>query len=120
MNKKSHELAGGVVAALGHFCLKRLHGGQFNLVESIFLFYTGSSIAGLPDFLEPATSGTHRGFFHSLAFLLLSGYSLHRILQQIKDEELKDILIALSTSFGSHYALDAFTPRGLPFFTNDF
>lgn len=77
----------------------------------------GGSIAGLlPDILEPATSPFHRQFFHSLTvagLLTVTGGKI--IVSETIDPELKELLLTLIGTYGSHLVLDARTPMGLPF-----
>lgn len=91
---------------------------KFNLVEFSITTATGiglGKIGGiLPDLLEPATSPHHRKFFHSTtAGTALAGTILAN--QGKMKRVTKSLVNALGASYSSHLALDAKTPKGLPF-----
>jgi inner membrane protein len=115
MNSFVHATAGALVGVGSYFVVKQaLHEEPIPLGAFGFAAM-GALAAGLPDYLEPATSARHRAFFHSIALVTALGYLLYRY---IKGDKLNDkvlpILLAISASYGSHLALDALTPAGLP------
>ena len=79
------------------------------------LFLLGGASAAFPDILDPPNGPTHRGAGHSLVAIA----GLISILNRLRDDssiaqEYKDFLYSMITAYGSHLALDAQTPAGLP------
>ena len=78
----------------------------------------GAACGTLPDILEPAVHPGHRQFFHSLAFVGLVGYGLHRVYrwepQDFKQRIVRSLVLIAGTAYLVHLVLDANTPKGLP------
>jgi inner membrane protein len=74
--------------------------------------------ATLPDVIEPATSPNHRQFFHSLLFAAALGYGLYRLYdfepETLLGETLRTLALIAGSAYLVHLALDATTPRSLP------
>lgn len=115
MNKPTHLIAGTVAGGATYFYLKQAIGEEPEFGELLIFLGAGAFVGVLPDVLEPADSPNHRGFFHS-AGLCVMGYLAYRkwITQDLPDAKLQMVLQILGAAYGSHLALDACTPRGLP------
>jgi inner membrane protein len=72
----------------------------------------------LPDLLEPATSPSHRQFFHSLVFAGLLGVGLHKLHGWQPDDDGGKFVRWLGLIAGSayliHLAMDFTTAKSLP------
>ena len=117
MNAAAHQwtaaLATGVV----------LHADERTRGEATALPIVGAGFAALatnlPDILEPAVNPHHRQFFHSLVFaglLIAGGKALYDWNPETHEGRFwrKARLIGLG-AYLCHLALDATTPRSLPF-----
>lgn len=116
MNAAAHQFTAAAVVGLfladreqkaGKATLRPLAGG-----------FAASVLTKLPDLLEPATSPSHRQFFHSIAFASFLALGLHR-LHQWEPEEPADKLwkmLGMVAIWGYliHLALDATTAKSLP------
>jgi len=116
----THQLAGAIAAGglTGFYLLatkRPLTSGNLLKVAA------GTALAGavgygagrLPDVLEPATSPTHRQFFHSIAFLvLLSGLNVWAWNRWARAAA--GSLSVASLAYASHLLFDSVTPYGLP------
>src|SRR5258708_18220480 len=74
MRAVAHAAIAGVSAFGGVALLKRQY-PDARLPDPIFAGFVAAIAAGLPDYLEPATTPHHRQFCHSVAFagLLIAG-----------------------------------------------
>ena len=83
-------------------------------------FFLCSSAAGLgatlPDFLEPADSPNHRGFFHSIALVVLIVCLLSNGWTGRFSTLLRRALFMFGAGYISHILLDATTPRSVALF----
>ena len=126
-NRSTHALAGFAVCALALGLME--HTAQRNSLRNgliarhdrekvlgkVLLGGLAGTVAGcLPDILEPATHPGHRAFFHSAACAGGIVYALHRWLPRVQDPELRQFILSLAVSYGSHLVLDSDTPKGLP------
>lgn len=81
---------------------------------------TASAIGGakLPDILEPAIHSHHRKFFHSVVVLVGAACAAKWLWdwrpQTTEQRCLRASLCGFLIGYGSHLAMDAFTPRSLP------
>jgi membrane-bound metal-dependent hydrolase YbcI (DUF457 family) len=115
MNSKVHATTGAVFG-IGTYCImKEVLKEKPTFIGCVSSGLAGAVIAGIPDYMEPATSGHHRSFFHSIAVLIILGYIAFRYLKGDKlNADAKTILAVVLSSYGSHLALDSLTPAGLP------
>lgn len=122
MNKRTHMIVGGMSSLGTYLLIKHALNEEPTLLGALFSAAGGALVANLPDHLEPAVSGTHRGFFHSSTLIVGSSYLLYRYFKdgRVESNGLKTILGVLLAGYGSHLTLDSFTPRSLPLITNRF
>lgn len=116
-NFKSHLAIGGIVgfAAYGTiYYVKKCTDSRtrFDLEKALTWTAIGAAAACLPDFLEPATSPHHRGFFHSIAILLVLGWWV--ISLPIAVTAVGVIGVVAVLGYISHLVADSLTPRSLP------
>jgi membrane-bound metal-dependent hydrolase YbcI (DUF457 family) len=115
MNSVAHATVGALVGSGTYLLVKRALNERPEAGGALGCAALGAVVAGLPDWLEPATSGHHRAFFHSMALVIAAGYLLYRSLKgDTLNAKVLPILLALSASYGSHLILDATTPARLP------
>lgn len=116
MNKSTHTLVGGLVGGVAYLALSPRLERQPSLGGLVFSVAAGAAVACLHDVLEPALHPNHRGVVHGLA--LNTGLAV--VLRKLWEDErlrpeLKVLCTALGLAFLSHPALDATTPKGIPF-----
>ena len=88
---------------------------RFDWGEMLIWGGVGATIASVPDWLEPATSPRHRGFFHSLAFAGLIGLVVRSVWRSNRvRREHREFFGLSGLAYLSHLALDFITPFGLP------
>lgn len=79
----------------------------------------GALLTSLPDKLEPAIHPNHRQFFHGVVFAVGVGYATYRAYEWQPTEDWERILrwlvIIGGLAYLTHLALDACTPKSLPF-----
>ncbi|MEJ6531816.1 metal-dependent hydrolase [Pseudoalteromonas lipolytica] len=80
----------------------------------------GNFFGKLPDIIEPAFKNpNHRQFFHSMVVIAAVSYGIKKAYDwQPKDKFeklIRGILLCTGAGYLSHLALDAITPRSLPF-----
>jgi membrane-bound metal-dependent hydrolase YbcI (DUF457 family) len=117
-NGKTHLVTGvGMALAADYFWQRERMatdpGTRFDCGEMVFVGFWGGVAAVLADVLEPATSPHHRGFFHSVCFLLIVLLALATCSGTLTVKWQRFIGI-LAGCYFSHLFLDAITPRGLP------
>jgi len=116
-NSTEHFVAGAILAVIADLILQsKMNPNQPpNLAETAAWGFIGGTVALAPDILEPATGGTHRQFFHSIAGLALLGGLNQKVLASptYTPEQKKGVLIA-SLAYSSHLLMDSRTPAGLP------
>ncbi|MEW5922470.1 MAG: metal-dependent hydrolase [Candidatus Zixiibacteriota bacterium] len=122
MNCYVHRTAGFLVGGGTYAALKKYEYNEQPDIVGCFVYgLLGSLIAELPDILEPANNPNHRGFYHSAAFIGISGYLLYRLFKNGNvSREWNLICKVAAATYGSHLVLDSSTPRGLPFIKNNF
>ena len=121
MNRPQHMLAGSLTAASIYLALTHSYNEKSTLKGFIYSLGGGALVGVLPDLIEPATSGNHRGFFHSLTFATLLGYIFYkRHSNENIGNAMKIFFGVIGSAYGSHLALDSMTPRRLPLLLNDF
>jgi inner membrane protein len=80
----------------------------------------GFCLATLPDLIEPASHTHHRQFFHSIVFVGLVGYGLHKAYkwepQTAEGKVLRVACLLAGSAYLVYLALDATTKRSLPVF----
>ncbi len=131
-NGKTHTLTGMLAGVATSFILqeKTRPGQPADLGHLIFCGVTGAATGRFPDILEPALHPNHREFCHSFVFGLAVGYVGVQVWKELTQESLflekvkeadpwvQLILLLLLVAIAAyliHLALDAFTPKGLPF-----
>jgi len=114
MNRAEHQSFGCLSAFVTYFKLCEIYNMLPNILSGFIVIIGGIILSTLPDDLEPAISPNHRSFFHSL-FILLGGLYILRAVYKKENIglETKIILISICSSYASHIALDAFTPKGI-------
>lgn len=83
---------------------------QIPFIEYIYGFFAALICGMLPDIIEPATHGNHRGAFHSIWALLISGLTILAAIYLLVNY----LLFFCCIGYVSHLLLDSTTPRGLP------
>jgi len=121
VNKSQHMVAGSITSAATYILMTCIYDKK-TLMKGIILSSSAGALVGiLPDQLEPATSGNHRSFFHSISFALLAGYTIYQYFKRGNIEnDVKIVLGVLSSAYASHLALDCFTQRRLPLIVSEF
>ncbi len=115
MNSKDHIIMGGFAGALYYFEIKSIFNEQPTLAGCLGCITLGCLGGKLPDLLEPATSGSHRRFFHSTGIGILGIFLLRRLIKNGDiSKETKMLMGAPGMGYLSHLALDSLTPRSLP------
>jgi inner membrane protein len=117
MRAVAHAAIAGVSAFGGIALLKRQY-PDARLPDPIFAGFVAALAAGLPDYLEPATTPHHRQFCHSVAFagLLIAGIKKLYAWQPMSPGEalLRDILLSVGIGYLTHLGADGTTAMGLP------
>jgi membrane-bound metal-dependent hydrolase YbcI (DUF457 family) len=85
---------------------------RFDFGRAALLAGVGALAASIPDWLEPATSPNHRGFFHSIAVLAVLIWIVTR--STVGVVSIAGLLTVAIMGYISHLAADACTRRGLP------
>jgi inner membrane protein len=91
---------------------------QFDLVDFLLFIAGGTAIgevAGvLPDVLEPGIHSHHRNICHSATTATAITYGMHKAANSNLSLIEKAVINIAGSSYLSHLAMDAETPRGLP------
>lgn len=81
--------------------------------------FVGYSAGSLPDWIEPALHPNHRKFFHSLFFAGVVGAGAYQVYKWEPADFWQSILrvagLSICGAYLVHLAMDASTPKGLPF-----
>jgi hypothetical protein len=129
--RREHDRAGLLVGALaGGFAMYRANG---SILQVLIAAAVGACVGVVgsraPDWIEPATHGWHRRFFHSWAWIRYAGMPAISLLAiwcgrarrrrlPLVTGLLEAVAIGASAGFvggyASHLALDWRTPRSLP------
>jgi inner membrane protein len=116
MNAAAHQLTAG--ACIGLFLADRRQRTGEAGTDPVVGGLAASIFTKLPDLLEPATSPSHRQFFHSVLFASLLGavlYKLHHWLPEAPSEKFwKAAAMTAISAYLIHLALDATTVKSLP------
>lgn len=115
--RKEHFFIGVMVSIL--FLLFLNSRGLIYGFDFILLAVASAAIGSrLPDLLEPPKGGYHRGFFHSILFLVLvllsMIYTYAEVLTADPGNEIVFGLFFAAAGYASHLLRDAFTPARLP------
>ena len=118
-NRRTHLLVGvGVAATLDvlwqHSCMGKDSNRQFDWGEFVAVSACGACFGILPDLLEPAIHPHHRGFFHSVAFVLITIWAFTKFSVKLTALGV-GFCVIMALCYCSHLLLDLFTPRSLPF-----
>jgi membrane-bound metal-dependent hydrolase YbcI (DUF457 family) len=107
----------GALAALGLYGLyKHVKQERPTIPGALGSLIVGALAGIAPDILEPATSPSHRSFFHSIILLVGVAYGNQKVWEsQNLTEDQKLFLSMLSAAYGSHLVSDSVTPKGIPF-----
>lgn len=116
-NFKTHVTIGGGVGFAAYCAVHQLKkvvqpDKKFDWLEAAVWAGTAALAASLPDFLEPATSPNHRGFFHSILVLVALLWLLGRL--GAGGVAMIGLFFVAGLGYVSHLAADALTPRCLP------
>jgi inner membrane protein len=119
-NGKTHFWTGFGVAAVSNYYSQQerqeAHTKKTtNWVELGVVAFSGGFVAKIADILEPADSPNHRRFFHSIFFGLFLVWAFGQIVRGITKTN-AGYCRDLGLAYLSHLALDACTPRCLPWF----
>ena len=116
MNRFEHAII-GALAALGLYGLyKYVKQEKPTIQGALGSLIVGGLVGIAPDILEPATSPSHRSFFHSITLLAVLAYGNHKVWEsQNLSEDQKLIISMLSAAYGSHLVSDSVTPKSIPF-----
>jgi len=107
----------GALVALGVYGLyKYIKQEKPTIQGALGSLIVGGLASIAPDILEPATSPSHRSFFHSIILLVVLACGNQKVWEsQNMTEDQKLILSVLSAAYGSHLVSDSVTPKGIPF-----
>jgi membrane-bound metal-dependent hydrolase YbcI (DUF457 family) len=112
---REHVLIGVGVATVGWVLFCKITDRQLKLGATLLAAAVGAVGGLLPDILEPATTPSHRQFFHSYSAALLLGLGNIWISRNPDlTQELKTTVHLASVGFYSHLLADAQTPMRLP------
>ena len=116
-NFKTHALVGGGVgfaAYCAKYSIQKTYSPEtrFDLGQAAAWAGVGVLAASIPDWLEPATSPNHRGFFHSFAILGTVLWLLTIV--STGTATTAGLLVVAGLAYTSHLAMDACTRRSLP------
>jgi inner membrane protein len=116
MNAAAHQLTAG--AAVGLFLSHQEQNDGQAAAGPLLSAGLAALLTKLPDLLEPATSPSHRQFFHSLVFAGLLGVGLHKLHGWQPDDDGGKFVRWLGLIAGSayliHLAMDFTTAKSLP------
>lgn len=116
MNGPTHRLVAG--AAVGLYLADRESKAGAQTFNPVLSGTAAAFLTNLPDILEPATSPSHRQFFHSLTCAALLGMGLRKLHHwQAKTEAerfWKSLGMVAGSAYLIHLALDFTTGKSLP------
>jgi len=132
-NGNTHKTAGAVLVPIVYLTSLNNFGFQekITLEELALTFCISLSSSRIPDILEPPIHPNHRAFFHSFAFVGITGYVGVKAWKDLKvrrserialgnpqwsfNEFLDVVIVITSGSILLHLIMDGFTPKGLTF-----
>ena len=118
MRAAAHAAVAGV-SAFGTVAVIRHQYPAARLPDPVFAGIVAALAAGIPDYLEPATSPHHRQFCHSTVFgaALIAGMKkLYDWVPSTPGQALlRDTLLSIGFGYLAHLGADATTAMGLPF-----
>lgn len=115
LDKAEHAIIGALVS-LGLYGLYKYVKQEKPTVLGALGSLVVGGLAGIaPDLLEPATSPSHRSFFHSLALLAMLAYGNQRVWKSQNLTRNQKLTISMfSAAYGSHLLSDSSTPKSIP------
>lgn len=116
MDRTEHAIIGALMSLGLYGLYKYLKQEKPSIPGALGSLLIGGLAGVLPDVLEPATSPSHRSFFHSIALLLMLTYgNLKAWESQNLTDDQKLVISLLSASYSSHLLSDSSTPKSIPF-----
>ncbi len=117
---ETHFIVGGLTAVCVLANARKNRNELMDFAETLSIFLGGGAVASLPDVFDPPTSPRHRSIGHSIVGSAGLGLAMKNLETNLDiPQNKKDVLYALGGAYLSHIALDATTPAGLPFISND-
>lgn len=117
MRAAAHAAVAGITAFGTVALVKHVH-PLARLPDPVFAGFVAALAAGIPDYLEPATTPHHRQFCHSAAFsavLIVGMKKLYAWEPKAPGEALlRDVLLSIGFGYLAHLGADATTAMGLP------
>lgn len=117
MRAATHVAIAGI-SAFGAVAVIKFQYPSARVPDPVFAGIVAALAAGIPDYLEPATSPHHRQFCHSAVFataLVAVMKNLYEWIPETAGEAiLRDILLSIGFGYLAHLGADATTPAGLP------
>jgi len=110
-----HELVGAAVGVVMYSAYQSSRSMPPDPLEALLLVSAGALSGRLQDLLEPPTTPSHRGFFHTVLFTTAAGVFIYdRWLQPVDVPLLKKALaVTVLLALVSHLLLDARTAMGI-------
>jgi membrane-bound metal-dependent hydrolase YbcI (DUF457 family) len=116
-NARTHATVGAVTGLAAWMSAERNAGRSIRLGDLVIPAIAGLLSGLLADFIEPATNPNHRGFAHSLMFVVLVAaviFTADPYLGDEKRQRERTFLACIASAYFSHLLLDSFTAKGLP------
>jgi len=118
LNKFEHAIIGALVALGLYGLCKYAKQEKPTILGALGSLFVGGLAGMVPDILEPASSPSHRLFFHSITLLVMLAYGNQKVWKsQNLTEDQKLLIYMLSAAYGSHLMSDSVTPKSIPFIT---
>ena len=119
MDRKGHDIIGAFAGGISYLGDIKEHNETFNLAEFLLNICSGVIGSRLPDLIEPATSPSHRKFFHSLTCLTAISIADEKVNNYfIRTNRLSSrqrrLFKSVSRGYTSHLVGDSTTHNGLP------
>lgn len=109
-----HLVTGGVAGLAAYAAYKAVTREPWTLGGALLSLALGAGSGLAPDLLEPPTSPTHRGVFHSLGTGVVLAWVGKRVWDSPLDTGVKCGVSVFVAGFLAHLLQDSTTPAGLP------